>query len=133
MSLLIRTKRPYRLYVAASLAISMLLVAGCASAPTAPTASLNDAKLAIRSAEKDDASHFAAAELDKARQKLILADKAVVAEDMILADRYAQESTVTAQLASAKTEATKAEAINQEMLRSAEALIEEMQRAGDTL
>ncbi len=126
-----RINRNYRLYVTASLAGAMLLLAGCVSAPTAPTASLNAAKLAIQAAEKDDASHFAAAELDEARQKLMLAEKAVVAEDMILAMRYADESTATAKLAAARTEETKAVAINQEMSRSAEALMQEMQRAGD--
>jgi hypothetical protein len=97
----------------------------------APPASVNEAKLAIQAAEKQDASHYAGAELDEARQKLILADKAVAAEDMILAERFAQESTVTAQLAVARTEATKAEAVNAEMARGTDALIEEMQRTGD--
>jgi hypothetical protein len=109
----------------------MLLVAGCATAPMAPTASLNEAKTAIQAAERVDASHYAGAELDEARQKLILADKAVVAKDMILAERLADESAVTANLAAARTEAAKAVAINEEMSRGAEALLEEMQRAGD--
>jgi Domain of unknown function (DUF4398) len=126
-----RINRMYRLRVAAGLAGATLLFAGCASAPMAPTASLNEAKLAIQAAEKDDASHYAGAELDEARQKLVMANQAVVAEDMILAERFAQESTVTAQLAVARTEATKAEAVNTEMSRGTEALIEEMQRAGD--
>lgn len=126
-----RINRTFRLYVAAGLAGATLLIAGCASAPMAPPASLNDAKLAIQAAEKQDASHYAGAELDEARQKLILADKAVAAEDMILAERLAQESTVTAQLAVARTEATKAEAVNTEMSRGIEALMEEMQRTGD--
>jgi hypothetical protein len=127
------TNRLRRLITVAVYAGTVLLFAACASAPPAPTASLNDAKVAIRAAEKDDATHFASAELDQARQKLILADKAVVAKEMILADRYAQESTVAANLAVARTEASKAVAINQEMRRSAEALIEEMQRAGERL
>ncbi len=108
-----------------------MLIAGCASAPMAPIASLNEAKVAIQVAEKDGASQHAAAELDEARQKLILADKAVVAENMLLAQRFADESTVTAKLAAARTEATKAVAINQDMIRSADALAEEMKRAGD--
>jgi len=128
LSRIIRTRR---LHVAASLAGAMLLFAGCAAAPMAPTASLNEAKLAIQAAEKNDASRYAAAELDDARQKLIKADKAVVVEDMVLAEQLAHESTVTAKLASAKTEATKAQAINDEMSRGADALNEEMQRAGD--
>jgi hypothetical protein len=60
-----------------------------------------------------------------------LADKSVAAEDMILAQRLAEQATVTAKLATARTEAAKAEAVNEEMRRGAEALTEEMQRAGD--
>jgi hypothetical protein len=109
----------------------MLLFAACASAPPAPTASLNEAKLAIAAAEKVDANHHATAELDEARQKLVLANNAVTAKNMVLASRYAEESTVTAMLATARTEAAKAQAINDEMKRGAKALIEEMQRTGD--
>ncbi len=125
------TNRPRRLLAVAACAATMLLIGACASAPPSPTAALTEAKSAIQAAERDDASHFAAAELDKARQKLILANKAVVAEDMILAERFAQEATVTANLAAAKTAATKAVAINEEMGRGTEALLEEMQRVGD--
>ena len=87
--------------------------------------------LDIQTAEKDDARQYARAELEEAHQKLALAEKAVAAEDMILAERFADESAVMAQLAAARTEATKAEAINEEMRRSARALAEEMRRAGD--
>ncbi|HEX9853324.1 MAG TPA: DUF4398 domain-containing protein [Woeseiaceae bacterium] len=131
MHQLSRINPTHRLHLAASLAGAMLLFAGCATAPMAPTASLNEAKLAIQAAEKNDASHYAGAELDEARQKLIQADKAVVSEDMVRAKQLAQESTVTAKLAAARTEATKAKAVNDEMSRGADALIEEMQRAGD--
>ena len=126
MPVLNRIIQMHRLYVVASLAGAMLLFAGCASSPIAPTASLNDAKVAIQAAENDGASQHAAAELDAARQKLILADKAVVAENMLSALRFADESTVTAKLAAARTEATKAVAINQEMSRGADALTEEV-------
>ena len=126
-----RINKCCRPYATAGLAGAMLLLAGCATMPTAPTASLDEAKRAIQAAEKDDASHYAGAELDEARQKLILADRAVEAEDMILAERLAQESTVTANLAAARTEATKAEALNKELSLGSEALIEEMQRSGD--
>jgi small-conductance mechanosensitive channel len=109
----------------------MLLLAGCASAPLPPTASLTEARDAIQAAERDDASRYATAELDEARQKLLQADKAVVSEDMKLAEQLAQESTVAAQLASARTEATKAKGVNDEISRGTKALVEEMQRTGD--
>jgi hypothetical protein len=113
---------------------AILLIAACASNPPAPTASLVQAKVAIAHAETADASHYAGAELDAARQKLLMADAAVSdksQKSMALADRLAQEARVEAELASARTEAAKAAAINQEMSRGADALTEEMQRAGE--
>ena len=126
-----KTNRHRRLLAVVACAGSMLLFAACATAPMAPTASLSEAKAAIRVAEKEDARRYAGAELDEANQKLTLAEKAVAAEDMILAERFADESTIMAQLAAARTEALKAETINEEMRRSATALTEEMQRVGD--
>jgi DMSO/TMAO reductase YedYZ molybdopterin-dependent catalytic subunit len=126
-----RIDRGHRLLVGVGLAGAMLLFAGCAAAPPAAPASLAEAKQAIEVAEKADASHFAAAELDEARQKLIAANKAVTAENIILADRLALESAATAELATARTEATKAAAINEEFRRGVEALTEEMRRTGD--
>jgi hypothetical protein len=125
------TYRNHRLLTVAALAGTMLLIGACASAPPAPTAALNEAKLAIEVAEKIDASHYANAELDEARQKLVLANEAVTAKNMVQASRYAEQSTVTAELATARTEAAKAEAVNDELNRGAKALIEEMQRTGD--
>jgi small-conductance mechanosensitive channel len=127
----IKFDRNFRLSTAAALAGAMLLFAACASTPTAPTASMNEAKLAIQAAERVDAGRYANAELDEARQKLLSADKALLADDMVLANRYAEQSTLTAQLASARTEAARALEVNAEMNRGAEALTEEMQRTGD--
>jgi len=105
-----------------------LLVAGCASTPPLPQTSLDAARTAVVAAERFDAGRFAASELGDARQKLAMADAAVRDEDMELAGRLAVESKVGAELAYAKTETAKAEAINAEMRSSAEALRQEMQR-----
>ena len=115
----------------AGLTAMLMLVAACASAPPAPDAAIDAAKVAISNAEKADASHYAGAELGEAREKLASADQAVADESMILAERFAQESRVQAELASARTEAAKAAAVNKEMERGADALTEEMQRAGE--
>jgi hypothetical protein len=116
----------------AGLAGMLMLVAACASAPSAPDAAIDAAKVAISNAEKADASHYAGAELGEAREKLASADAAVADESMILAERFAQESRVQAELASARTEAAKAAAVNKEMERGTVALVEEMERAGET-
>lgn len=117
--------------VVASLMGALMLVAACASAPPAPDSALDAAKVAISNAEKADASHYAGAELGEARDKLALADSAVNQKSMIMAERFAQESRVQAELASARTAAAKATMVNKEMERGADALTEELQRAGE--
>lgn len=128
---MIETYRIHRLLMGAVFAGAMLLLAACASAPPVPTAAFNEAKLAIEVAEKVDASHYANAELDEARQKLMSANKSAKAQNMVLSDRFAKQSIVMAELATARTETAKAQAVNDELYRGAEALIEEMQRTGD--
>ena len=131
MSVLSLINRTHRRSMAMGLTGAMLLFAGCATTPMPPTAALNEAQIAIKAAERGDARRYAGAELDEAQYKLTLAGNAVKVEDMVLAERFARESIATAELAEAQSEAAKAETINDEMRRSANALLEEMRRAGD--
>jgi hypothetical protein len=117
--------------IAAGLMGVLMLLAACASTPPAPDSALDAAKVAISNAEKADAGQFAGAELGEAREKLASADSAVREENMIAAERFAQEARVQAELASARTASAKAAAVNKEMERGADALTEEMQRAGE--
>ncbi|MFZ1904835.1 MAG: DUF4398 domain-containing protein [Steroidobacteraceae bacterium] len=109
----------------------VLMLAACASTP-APTASLQAAKLAISNAEQAEAGHYAPGELGEARDKLASADSAVKEQRMTAAERFADESRVEAELASAKTADVKALAVNDEMTRSNGTLIDEMQRNSET-
>jgi hypothetical protein len=106
----------------------LLMLAACASTPP-PTASLQAAQLAISNAERTDASRYAPGELSEARTKLASADTAVKEQRMIMAERFAEESRAEAELASAKTADVKANAVNHEMTRSTDTLVEEMQRS----
>ena len=111
---------------------SLLLAAGCASTPPAPTASLEAARIAISHAEGADAGRYAAPELSDAREKLAAANGAVDQKMMPAAQRLAEESRVNAQLAYSKAELAKAVAVNDQMKHSNSTLIEEMQRkSGD--
>lgn len=111
----------------------LLFLTGCASTPPVPTASLQSAEKAILVAESAGAITHATAELDDARGKLADAQRAVGEEEMIAARRLADEARVDADLAAARTNAAKARAVNDDMERSTEVLIEEMQRkTGDT-
>ncbi len=105
----------------------VLLAAACASTPP-PTASLAAARSAIAEAEQADAGRYSAPELGEARDKLAAANADVEKKSMFGAQRLAEESRVDALLASAKTKEARATAINDEMIRSNDTLIEEMQR-----
>jgi hypothetical protein len=126
-----RARTAVRLCLAAGLTSVLMLVTACASAPPVPTASLDAAKVAITAAETADATRYAGAELSEARQKLTLAGSAVKVENMIAGEQFAEQARVEAELALAKTQEAKAVAMNAELSRSAEALTEEMQRAGE--
>jgi len=128
-----RSRLSRRARQAAGLLFTVAMLGACASTPPAPpTGALAAARQAISDAEKSDAQQFAAAELDEARERLNRAERAVAAENMILAEQLAQESRIAAELASARTESTKAAEVNREMSRSADALRDEMQRTGDS-
>lgn len=107
---------------------SAFMIAGCASSPPAPTAQLEAAQTAIASAEQAEAGSHAGTELAQARTKLASANAAVQQEEMIAAAQLADQSRAEAELASAKTAAVKAQAVNDDMNQSNSALVDEMQR-----
>lgn len=112
----------------------VLLLAACASTPPAPTANLQAAQQAIAAAERSEASRYAPGELSEAHTKLASADTAVTEKKMVVAEHLADQSRAEAELASAKTSAAKANAVNDEMKRSNGTLIDEMKRGtGDKL
>ena len=107
------------------------MLAACAAAPLPPTESLNAARDAIARAEQADARQYAGAELEEAKVRLVMAEKAVAQASMTEAERLAEQSRVAARLAIARTEAAKAAEINREMGRGADALDVEMGRQGE--
>jgi hypothetical protein len=110
----------------------VLALLGCASTPPAPTASLQEARHAIATADQAEAGRYAPGDLSDARANLASADAAVTANKMITAQRLAQESTADAELATARTADIKANAVNDEMKHSTATLSDEMQRnSGD--
>lgn len=123
-----RTERHHwRLRLAMALP-AVLLIGACASAPPPPEASLTAARQAIASAERADAARYAPAELTQARSEIASADAEVTAKRMVMADRLAMESRASAELASARTGAAKAAAMNDEIRAGTATLVEEMKR-----
>lgn len=109
-------------------ALALLSLAACASTPPAPLQELQAAELAITSAEQAGVADYSAPQLNQAREKLARARTAVQREEMVLAARYAEESKVEADLASANAGMLKAKAINEEMQDSIDTLKQELQR-----
>lgn len=127
-------KTEQKIKTAGSMLYRVLAVAGllalvaCASAPVPPTQQLQAAEMAITTAEQQGVAEYASADLNQAREKLATARVAVQQENMVVAQRLADESRVSAELASAKAEMLKAEAVNDEMQRSIDTLEQEMLR-----
>jgi PBP1b-binding outer membrane lipoprotein LpoB len=109
-----------------------LLLAGCASSPPAPDAAMSAAKQAITDADQAHVAPVAAPALAEARSKLDAADAAIKEQKMIRAERLAQESRVDAELAMAQTTAAKDQAANDDMLKSTDAVSDELNRNGGT-
>jgi hypothetical protein len=110
-------------------ALPLLLVCGTAFASKpAPTTNLQSAEQAIANAERVEAATFAAVDLGEARSKLAAAQKAVSEKEMIAAAQLADESRAAAELAAARTAAAKAAAVNKDIKRGTDTLVEEMQR-----
>jgi hypothetical protein len=111
-----------------------LALAACASTPPVPTASLQAAQQSIAAAERSEAARYSPGELSEAHTKLASAESAVTARKMVVAEHLADQSRAEAELASARTSAAKANAVNDEMKRSNGTLIDEMKRgSGDKL
>lgn len=111
---------------------SVLALAACATPPAEPTVAMKAAEQAIAAADRTRIADAASPELSEAREKLTAAQAAVQNEKlenrMIVAERLALESRVDAELASAKNEAAKEKAVNDEIKQSTATLSQEMQR-----
>ena len=105
-----------------------LLLAACASTPPEPTLEMHAAEQAINTADRACIADAASPELSEARTKYAAAQTAVHDQKMVEAKQLAFESRADAELASAKFEATKAQAVNDEIKHSTNMLAQEMQR-----
>lgn len=112
----------------AILAVSGTLLSACSSPPKAPDQALQAAELAIATAEQARVADYASPELGEARNKLTAARTAVAKEEMTTAARLAEQARADAELAIAKAEAAKAQAINDELGKSVNTLEQELQR-----
>lgn len=116
-------------FLRSAFALATLLALGaCASTPEPPNQAIQAAELAIAAAEQARITDSSSVELGSARSKLREARVAVNDENMVLAERLADESRVDAELASAKAELSRARVVNEKTKAGTETLKQEMQR-----
>lgn len=102
-------------------------VGGCASEPK-PTAQLVRASTLVSAAEKSEAQHFAAADLQRARDELSNAQTAESAGKNDSARRYAERAAADADLASARAASGKAQQSAEQVRHSLDTLREQIQQ-----
>ena len=124
----VKTSSLYRQAHYLVLVSTSVLLAACATAPQAPTAQLLTAEQAIASAEQAQVNRFTSTELSTARTELAAARAAMLAKDMLQAERLAVQAQLSANLDMANAELLKARAINQDMQQGIQALTQEAQR-----
>ncbi|GAB3030148.1 DUF4398 domain-containing protein [Bowmanella dokdonensis] len=105
-----------------------MLISACAGSPKAPYAELQAAEQAIGNAERAQTVRYTNIELNAARSELSAARNAVTAKNMSQAQRLAMQAQASAELALARAELIKAQAVNQDMQQSIDALEQEAQR-----
>lgn len=99
----------------------------CASMPD-PKPEIASARALVTQAEQSGAAEFASRDIETARDRLRLAEDADKAHRDDEAQRYADEASVNAKLAIARTDAAKAEQSAGESAKGVDALREEANR-----
>ena len=108
-------------------ALTAATLTGCASEPK-PTAELVRASTLVSEAEKNEAQHFAAADLQRARDELSNAQTAESAEKYDSARREAERAAADADLASARAASGKAHQSAEQVRHSLDTLRQQLQQ-----
>lgn len=120
-----RLKQPLMLLCAAA----VLLSAGCSSMKTPATSSVAVSNAAVANAAGAGGAEFAPVEMNAAREKMALANKAMTAKDYKLANDLATQAQADAKLAQSKAGSAKAELAANALQDDIRILREELDRA----
>ena len=107
---------------------AIALISACSSVPE-PVGEIASARAVVRSLSDTEARALAPVEADRARTKLQRAEAALQEKDFDEARRLAMEAEADAELARAKTNATKANRAAAELEQSIRVLRSEIERA----
>jgi hypothetical protein len=109
-------------------AVAVVLMVGCSSMKTPATADVAVSKAAVDNAAGAGGAEFAPAEMNSAREKLALANKAMAAKDYKLAADLANQAQADAKLAQGKANSAKAQAAANALQDNIRVLREELDR-----
>lgn len=109
--------------------VAVLLAAGCTSMKTPATSSVAVSNAAVDNAAGAGAVEFAPVEMNSAREKMALANKAMAAKDYKLAKDLAMQAEADAKLAQSKADSAKAQAAADALQDDVRILREELDRA----
>lgn len=107
---------------------AVVLTAGCSSMKTPATASVAVSKAAVDNAAGAGGAEFAPVEMNSAREKMALANKAMTAKDYKLAGDLANQAQADAKLAQGKANSAKAQTAADALQDDIRVLREELDR-----
>ncbi len=107
---------------------AVVLTAGCSSLKTPATADVAVSKAAVENAAGAGGAEFAPVEMNSAREKMALANKAMAAKDYKLAVDLAGQAQADAKLAQGKANSAKAQAAANALQDDIRVLREELDR-----
>lgn len=110
-------------------AAAVLMSAGCSSLKTPATASVAVSKAAVDNASVAGGAEFAPVEMNSAREKMALANKAMTAKNYKLAGDLAAQAQADAKLAQGKANSAKAQTAADALQDDIRVLREELDRA----
>ncbi|OGB26756.1 MAG: hypothetical protein A3I66_21605 [Burkholderiales bacterium RIFCSPLOWO2_02_FULL_57_36] len=107
---------------------AVVLAAGCSSMKTPATASVAVSKAAVDNAAGAGGAEFAPVEMNSAREKMALSNKAMAAKDYKLANDLAIQAQADAKLAQGKANSAKAQTAANALQDDIRILREELDR-----
>lgn len=108
---------------------ALALAVGCSSMKTPATADVAVSKEAVQNATDAGGGQFAPVEMMTAREKMILANKAMADKDYKLATELAIQAQADAKLAQGKANSAKAQAAADALQEDIRVLHEELERS----
>ena len=106
----------------------VVLTVGCSSMKTPATASVAVSKAAVENAAGAGGVEFAPVEMNAAREKMALANKAMTAKNYKLANNLANQAEADAKLAQSKANSAKAQTAADALQDDIKVLREELNR-----